>query len=142
MPLSSSPNILLVEDSEDDAFFFRWTLQKSGVRHELTHVADGAAALDFLRSVQARAKTRPDIVFLDLKLPSYSGFEILEWIRQQAWEQPLHVIVLSGSEHATDVTRAQSLGAAGYCVKPISAEQLRDRLNGLSPGVPPDGHGG
>lgn len=141
MPFSTSPNILLVEDSEDDAFFFRWTLQKSGVSHQLTHVADGAAALDYLRAVQGGAKPRPDVVFLDLKLPSYSGFEILEWIRQQSWPKALSVVVLSGSEHATDVSRAQSLGAAGYCVKPISAEQLRDRLSGLVNDTSANGNG-
>jgi DNA-binding response OmpR family regulator len=129
MPFSSRPaRILLVEDSEDDAFFFRWTLQKSSVPNELIHLADGNTALDHLKGVAAGTTPRPDIVFLDLKLPSFSGFEILEWVRQQAWTEPLHILVLSGSEHAGDITRSESLGAAGYLVKPIAVEQLKARL--------------
>ena len=121
--------ILLVEDSEDDAFFFRWTLQKSAIPHVLAHEADGRTALDHLKAVQSGDQPRPDIVFLDLKLPSFSGFDILEWVRQQEWTTPLRVVVLSGSEHASDVTRAESLGAVAYLVKPIATEQLRTQID-------------
>ena len=36
------PVILLAEDSEDDAFFFRWTLQKAGLKCQVVHATDGA----------------------------------------------------------------------------------------------------
>jgi len=120
--------ILLVEDSEDDAFFFRWTLRKCSVPTELVHVIDGAAALQHLQAVLAGTQPRPDIVFLDLKVPSFSGFDILEWLRQHAVTPPLNVVVLSGSEHASDMARAEALGAAAYFVKPITVEQMQARL--------------
>ena len=127
--LRRSPRVLLVEDSEDDAFFFRWTLQKCGVSCELVHVVDGGAALSHLKDVLNGRIARPDLVFLDLKLPMYSGFDVLTWIKAQHFDPPLTVFILSGSEHASDVARARELVAAGYFVKPISAQQLLRQLH-------------
>jgi CheY-like chemotaxis protein len=125
---SSIPLIFLVEDSEDDAFFFRWTLDKCSIAGEVTHAVDGASAIEHLQGVRAGTKPRPDLIFLDLKIPTFTGFEVLAWIGQQNFDPPLDVAVLSGSEHATDVQRAHSLGASGYYVKPLSVEQLRARF--------------
>lgn len=129
---SSRPIILLAEDSEDDAFFFRWTLQKAGLDCELIHVWNGEEAVRALaRWREAGANGRrsgPDLIFLDLKMPTLTGFEVLEWIRQHPFDLPLDVSVLSGSEHSSDVERAKSLGASAYYTKPISAEHLRARF--------------
>ncbi|HVS52611.1 MAG TPA: response regulator [Opitutaceae bacterium] len=127
---SQRPIILLVEDSEDDVFFFSRALRESGFDCELVHQPDGSAAIDYLeRSLQAAASIhRPDLVFLDLKLPTFTGFEVLSWIRDAEFSPPLDVAILSGSEHAGDVERALSLGASGYYVKPILAQQLKARF--------------
>lgn len=73
-------------------------------------------------------RRQPDLVFLDLKIPNVSGFELLSWIRERQFVPPLSVAVLSGSEHASDVQRAHALGAAAYYVKPLSMAQLRARI--------------
>ena len=126
------PTVLLAEDSEDDAFFFRWTLKKCGIHCDLVHVSDGAQARRFLEECGTaegqRKQKAPDLVFLDLKMPALTGFEVLEWIRDHPFHPPLDVAVLSGSEHAIDVDRAKALGAKAYFVKPISAEHLRARF--------------
>jgi CheY-like chemotaxis protein len=126
--ISSRPLVLLVEDSEDDAFFFRWSLEKCGLDCDLVHVADGAAALHQLEKVVSGEARRPDLVFLDLKLPAFSGFEVLEWIRRHPLRPALDIAVLSGSEHQVDVDRAKALGASAYYVKPVSGEKLRARF--------------
>lgn len=128
MSFSPRPIVLLVEDSEDDAFFFRWTLDKCGFRCDVLHVTDGAAAIQHLQGTLAGTRPRPDLVFLDLKMPSCSGFEVLSWIRTHGFDPPLDVAVLSGSEHTSDIQRAHALGASAYYVKPLSVEQLRTRF--------------
>jgi CheY-like chemotaxis protein len=123
------PLVLLVEDSEDDAFFFRWTLDKCGFPCEVVHAVDGAAAVKHLAAgLPGKGGRLPDLVFLDLKIPTLTGFEVLAWIREQNFTPPLDVAVLSGSEHASDIQRAHLLGATGYYVKPLSIEQLRGRF--------------
>jgi CheY-like chemotaxis protein len=124
----SRPLVLLVEDSEDDAFFFRWTLDKCGFNCEVVHAIDGAAAIERLKGVLDGRAPHPDLIFLDLKIPTFTGFEILAWIRDRNFQPPLDVAVLSGSEHASDIQRAHALGASAYYVKPLSVEQLRARF--------------
>jgi len=126
------PLVLLAEDSEDDVFFFRWTLRKSGLDCDLVHAADGSEAVKILQAgVDTdgyRTPGCPDFVFLDLKMPAMTGFEVLEWIQQHPVIPPLDVAVLSGSEHASDVERAKRLGASAYYVKPLSPKNFLERF--------------
>jgi CheY-like chemotaxis protein len=135
--------VLLAEDSEDDAFFFRFALEKSGVPCEFAHVADGRQAIDYLRASQrGRNGTRnvPDLIFLDLKMPVLTGFEVLKWISQQSFNPPLWVAVLSGSDLASDVRVANELGASEYLVKPLGLEDLKKRLIAVKKNNPGESH--
>ena len=131
--MCSTPLVLLVEDSDDDAFFFRTTLRKCGASCELVHRDNGGTALDYFTGVETGATRRPDLVFLDPTLPTLSGFEILTWLHERPLAEALRLFVLSGSEHNGDFARAEALGTAGYFVKPISAEDLRATLEELKP---------
>jgi CheY-like chemotaxis protein len=120
---------LLVEDSEDDAFFFKRTFQKSGVTCSLCHVTNGAEAVDFLENARSsEPQNLPFAIFLDLKMPVLNGFEVLEWMRTQAFPSSIHVIVLSGSDYPEDKERAAGLGATDYLVKPVRLEDLHRYL--------------
>jgi CheY-like chemotaxis protein len=130
--LDAPPCVLLVEDSPDDAYFFQRALIKSGAQCDLQHVSDGGAAIEFLRRVSNRECKSPDWVFLDLKMPVLSGFEVLEWIRTQPFAGSLRVVVLSGSDQEADRERAFDLGALDYLVKPVSCADLTKRLQSLS----------
>lgn len=131
------PVVLLVEDSDDDAFFFEHALVRSGVDCRLRHVMDGRAALRYLTAAREQLEPWPAAIFLDLKLPGFSGFDVLQWVREQTFDPPLKITVLSGSDHAADIAAVARLGFSDYVVKPISAELLRHRLQAPCPaGVP------
>ena len=131
MSSTALPFIVLVEDSDDDAFFFKRALRQSGFACETKHFIDGGQAAAYLEKVAARdpAARRPDLVFLDLKIPTLNGFEVLERVRSQSFQPPLDIAVLSGSEHGGDVERAMGLGATAYYVKPILVQQLKARFD-------------
>ena len=136
--MNDTPRLLLVEDSEDDAFFFRRVLRKTFPECHLEHAVDGAAAVDFLGKAAANKTSLelPHLIFLDLKMPVLSGFDVLTWIRGQEFKSSPPVIVLSGSDHTEDQERAMELGAFDYLVKPIRAEALKTILNNLKIGSP------
>lgn len=126
------PYILLVEDSRDDAFFFERTLRKTGISCKLRHVKDGASAVELLEQALGTSEGLPDAIFLDLKMPILNGFEVLEWVQEQAWAGTVPIFVLSGSNQTVDRERAARLGAAGYLVKPITKDDLTRKLQTLS----------
>ena len=131
---SEKTRILLVEDSEDDAFFFELALRKTAWLCDLVHVIDGGQAVDYIEA-SWKSATVPDLVFLDLKLPILTGFEVLEWLTTRNFQPRLRVVVLSGSNHHADVVRARELGALDYLVKPASPEKLVELLSAFAPGA-------
>jgi CheY-like chemotaxis protein len=120
--------ILLVEDSEDDAFFFGRALEKIGGQlRRFTHLEDGSDAVEFLEEF-GKAPSGPVLMFLDLKMPVMNGFDVLAWIRERVLAFPLQVMVLSGSDDPRDRARALELGAEDYLVKPIMTGALADKI--------------
>jgi len=131
-----NPSLLLVEDDENDAFFFTHALEKSGMACSLSHVTDGRMAVDFLSEAsKEKEQSLPRTIFLDLKMPVLNGFEFLDWMRKQSFSASIQVIVLSGSEHETDKQRAAELGASDYLVKPVKVSDLQRLLRDLCPGL-------
>jgi CheY-like chemotaxis protein len=131
---TTKSKLLLVEDSEDDVYFFKRTLQKSGLTCAVHRVANGAEAIDFLRNTSTSSSAElPRVIFLDLKMPVLNGFEVLDWLQTQPFTPRMRVIVLSGSEHQNDKTRAAQMGATGYLVKPVTISDLNRFLRDVCP---------
>lgn len=132
--------ILLVEDSEDDLFLFRRLLTKAEITNPLQVATNGQAAIDQLTQIVAAPTPAavPGIVFLDLKLPLRSGFEVLQWIGGQPALKRTVVIVLSSSAESRDVKRAYELGADGYLVKYPGPAVFRDIVRTVAT-LPVDG---
>ena len=121
MPAFDHLPILLVEDSEDDLFFFRRLFAKAGITAPITVVTNGHNAIrHFDAALNASDGPKPGLprlVFLDLKLPLRSGFEVLQWMRSQPSLAHVIVMVLSSSAETRDIAEAFALGAQGYVVK-------------------------
>jgi two-component system response regulator len=115
-PDSLSGKILLVEDNEDDVFFFRLLARKAGIAQNIVVATDGEHALDLLRSCAA-AGTLPLVTFIDLKLPKLFGFDVLKWMHGEPALAPMLRIVLTSSYEDRDVLQAYAFGANGYLVK-------------------------
>ncbi|HTL54252.1 MAG TPA: response regulator [Candidatus Limnocylindrales bacterium] len=128
------PSVLLVEDSEDDAFIFNWRFGKSGVTCVVQHVLEGAAAVEYLKTAAASdPDSLPVVIFLDLKMPVMNGFEVLSWLREQEALSRIPVIVLSGSDQQSDKDRALQLGATAYWVKPVVSADIQRYFKDICP---------
>ena len=89
-----------------------------------------ATAGDVDDAVRRATATRPDVVLLDLNLPSGSGVSVLTRLPEGT-----RVLVLSASGDHTDVLDAVRAGATGYLVKSASREELLDAVRRTAAGV-------
>jgi len=101
-------------------------LAREGVRLELAREADisiVAEAIDGPDAVEAINRHRPDIVFLDIQIPGFDGFEVLE--RISPGPMPIIVFVTAFDSYAV---RAFDARALDYLLKPISSQRLHSAI--------------
>lgn len=97
---------------EDDKFLRELLVRKlSAEGFEVENALDGEAATVILKD-----KT-PDIILLDLILPSIDGFEVLSRVRADAKNAKVPVIIFSNLGEKADIDKAMSLGATDFMVK-------------------------
>lgn len=124
--------ILLAEDDSNDVLLVQRAMRRAQIAHPLRHVEDGQQAMDYLAGQGAFADRAchplPAVVLLDLKLPRFSGHEVLAWLRQQPGLRRLPVVVLTSSRLPLDLERAYDLGVNSYLVKPPDPERLTELM--------------
>jgi CheY-like chemotaxis protein len=75
---------------------------------------------------------RPDAILLDLRMPKYSGYDLLQTFTSFGHTQMIPVIVVSGEAGGQTKEHCKQLGAAGYFEKPIDFEALRACLHKIA----------
>ena len=120
--------ILYVEDEETDVMLLQHVLAKAGIHNPVRTARDGKVAMDYLAGHppfdDRQLHPLPGLVLLDLNLPYLSGFEVLEWIRQQPQLRRLPVVIFTSSNRPDDIIRAYDAGANAYLVKPNALGDL------------------
>jgi len=121
--MTNEPTVLIAEDNENDIFLLRRALSAANITMAIDFVRDGQEAIARLENGRT-TDSIPQLVLLDLKMPKYSGFEVLEWIRAQPHLKRLIVVVFSTSLFNEDINRAYDLGANSYLIKPSDMNEL------------------
>lgn len=133
--MKSRTLILHVEDTEEDVALLQFAFRRAQIDTPVHVASDGQQAIDYLAGNDLYADRRtyplPCLVLLDLKLPHKTGFQVLEWIRQQPALDGVAVIVLSASVNETDIAQAYRLRANGYLVKPADAFVTADMCRAM-----------
>jgi CheY-like chemotaxis protein len=127
--LQKGPVVLLVEDDTSDVQLVEAALKRTPGTINLIRVGDGDDAVNYLAGntpYDNRAKyPLPLTMLLDIKLPKRSGFEVLQWLRNQHGPvKRLPTVILTSSKHRQDIDRAFDQGANAYVAKPNSLKEL------------------
>ncbi|MGV3771516.1 MAG: response regulator [Verrucomicrobiales bacterium] len=124
--------ILIVDDDEDDVLLLKTALGDAGINSNLRVVNDGEQAVSYLsgagKYVNRQEYPLPTLVLLDLNMPKKSGFEVLEWIRQQPVLKRLPIVVLSSATQRPQINRAYELGANAYMAKITKFDDFVERI--------------
>lgn len=106
--------VLLVDDEPDILLMLRMSFEDEG--HEVVTAANGRLALEQI------TEHRPDVVVLDMMMPTLDGYGVLEAMRDEGLTTP--VVMVSAKSDPKDAKRALELGAVGYVVKPFDLDRL------------------
>jgi DNA-binding response OmpR family regulator len=116
-----SARVLVVEDDETVAGVLSAYLTRAG--YESLWASDGTEALSMW------SRTKPDVVILDILLPTISGLEVLR--RRRASADDAAVIILSARGEEEDRLVGLETGADDYVVKPFSPREVVLRVEAL-----------
>lgn len=117
--------ILVIEDEEDYQHLIGQVLQNS--EFSILYAADGADGLEKIK------KEIPDIILLDINLPTMSGWDVLKTIRTDADAKlkNIPVIMLTVRKEDEDQIRGLENGADDYVAKPFIPKELISRINAV-----------
>ena len=113
--------IMVVDDNPADVLLVKKALQEKGIRFDLSCFENGDTALRALSRQDSKA---PDLILLDLNLPTIEGIAVLIQIRNMPRLFRVPVVILTSSESPSDIRRTATLGASRYIRKPLVLEEF------------------
>ena len=113
-------SVLVIEDEENLVEALRVSLEMEGFQVYTAH--DGGKGLEIARQL------RPDLVVLDVMLPTLDGFEICRILRR---ESDIPILILTAKGEEIDRVVGLELGADDYVTKPFSMREVVARIRGM-----------
>jgi len=127
-------DVLMVEDSPNDAELISRALAKINIANKIYWVKDGEEALEFIfctgKYSGRNVTSNPlKVILLDLKLPKVNGLEVIAKIKADERTRTIPVVVVTSSQEDRDIKEAYRLGVNSYIVKPIEAANFVKALS-------------
>ncbi|MBD3263653.1 MAG: response regulator [Candidatus Omnitrophica bacterium] len=118
-----SKKILIIEDDKNISRLVKYNLEREGFNCICAY--DGEEALEVLD------RQSPDLIILDIMLPTIDGFEVCRQIKQDRRHSCIPIIVLSAKGEEIDRVVGFELGADDYVTKPFSSRELALRVKAV-----------
>ena len=129
---ASKYTLLIVDDDEDQRFFYKQSFEKLGTKYRVQLATSGDEALAYLKGegkFADRSKFEfPSYILTDLNMKPGDGFAVLEFLKHNPALSVIPVVMLSSSEDHDDIRQAYLLGASSYFVKPSDLADLKRLL--------------
>ncbi|MDB0068727.1 response regulator transcription factor [Akkermansiaceae bacterium] len=116
-------NILIIEDEVDIAELIAMNLQREGFSVETIH--DGREGLALV------LKNQPDLVVLDLMIPTMDGYQVLKEMQRDTRSHSIPVLMLTAKSQIEDRILGLEKGADDYMTKPFSPREMVLRVKAI-----------
>jgi len=120
--------LLVIDDCATDHFIMDRMLGLHGLFPGKELCFDAKAAINQMEDDRFDERKLPDVIFLDLFLPEFNGFDFLERFRKlyNAIEKTIHIFVITCSINPADKIKAEAYPfVKGYYVKPVTMDALK-----------------
>ena len=114
------PTVLLVDDEPNILLSLKFLMQKEG--YEVFVAKNGDEALAIAR------QRLPDLVILDVMLPSPNGYEVCQTMRADPQLTGLYILMLTAKSNPAEREKGLAMGADDYVSKPFSNRELVDKV--------------
>jgi twitching motility two-component system response regulator PilH len=115
--------ILVVDDVMAERVNVTEILRRRG--HSVVEADSGAKAIEMAKH------HKPDAIVMDIVMPEMDGFSATKRIAMDPETKGIPIVIVSSKAQESDKFRAKQLGAKGYLVKPVNAENLMGVLSTL-----------
>ncbi len=124
--------VLLVEDNPADVRLTEEIIKQSSHATNITVAEDGMVAMAMLKGEGAHSGVpRPDLILLDLRLPSKDGPEVLADINSDEELVNIPVMILTGTEAEQSLLNAYNIPPSRFCRKPIELQRFDNVVSQL-----------
>ncbi|MCH7402263.1 response regulator [Belliella kenyensis] len=125
--------IWVIDDDPMHIYLAKHCIEQSCIVREIRTYKNGKEAYDALLIRILENKELPNIIFLDINMPIWDGWQFLEEILKVPINEKIPICLLTSSIHEVDFEKANQYGIISkYLIKPVSREKIDNFLAGLS----------
>jgi DNA-binding response OmpR family regulator len=111
------PKILLIEDDPNALEMLRFRFKKAG--YQVAEALDGDEGL-------LKALRRPDLIFLDVRIPKIDGWELCKILKNEPRTEHIPIVMLTGCSQPAQEEYGKTCGADAYLTKPWNPKELME----------------
>ncbi len=128
--MNPKPNsVMLIDDNPHDNFFHEREIKKAALEILVITKETGRAALDYLVTKNTTDFPTPDLIFLDINMPSMSGWEFLEEYKKldKEIQEKAIIVMLTTGDNVEEVEKAKAYSfVSDYITKPLTKEIVKE----------------
>ncbi|MFK8045882.1 MAG: response regulator [Crocinitomicaceae bacterium] len=120
---------LLVDDNETTNFYNEDVIEETDLFEEIVVLPSGTETIEYFENIKEKNLELPNLMFLDINMPDYDGFEVLEAL-EELFEEDLDAVkvcMLTTSNHKKDIEKYEKfVNAVDYIAKPLMPERIAE----------------
>ena len=107
--LKKIEHILVIDDEQTCVYITELVLKKAGYGNKISSFNYGRQALDFLQKLDQNNEEFPELIFLDIKMPEFSGFDFLEEYHRLELDKTHNSSVVMCSSDSNEKTKTKAM---------------------------------